>query len=105
MNAITRRAASAGLLTVVFASTTGIAVAASHDSNFPVTQTRHKTHSTVKPASVARTGTPTTAATSHSSTLPFTGANNIVPDTIVGLALVGIGAGAVVAGRRRRTSE
>ncbi len=46
-------------------------------------------------------GSGTTARTSGSS-LPRTGADQMVPLAITGLALVGVGAGIVVASRRRR---
>ncbi len=43
--------------------------------------------------------------TPRGSALPLSGADQIIPLTITGLALVGIGAGIVVASRRRRETD
>jgi hypothetical protein len=102
VNAVVRRGLGATLLTVVFASTSGVALASGGPDPYPTPSTRSH-HGTVNGNTQQSNGNGSTTQSSGSN-LPFTGAN-IVPDTIAGLCLVGVGAGAVIAGRRRRVGR
>jgi hypothetical protein len=92
------KAGSTGAVTL----TEGTNPSSGGDGSFTVTAgtpaKSHTCHVTVQPLALRP------VQVHQSQPLPFTGASDIVPAALGALALVGVGGGLVVAGRRRRTA-